>query len=111
MRVLLLPTATVITQSTRMGEKQGSLVTITSRSGVRNKLSVTTEMSTTKCNVSLEVEQRREIRGEKRGVVVNDNGKGAVPESVTIGLLICVNGSVENGSSEEQNKLMDAEIM
>lgn len=111
MRVLLLPTATVTTQSTRMGEKQGSPVTITSRSGARNKLSVTTEMSTTKCNVGLEVGQRREIRGEKRGVVVNNNGKGAVPKSVTIRLLMCVNGSVEKGSSEQQNKLMDAEIM
>lgn len=30
---------------------------------------------------------------------------------MTIGLLLCVNGSVEKGSSEQQNKLMDAEIM
>lgn len=112
MRVLLLPTATAITQSTRMGEKQGSPVTITSRSGVWNKLSVTTEMSTTKCNVSLEVEQRREIRGEKKGSGSERQWKGGCPRvCVTIGLLMCVNGSVEKGSSEQQNKLMDAEIM
>lgn len=33
------------------------------------------EMSATKCHVSLEVEQRRKVR-EKRGVVVNENGRG-----------------------------------
>lgn len=73
-----------------MGEKQGSLVTITSRSGEWNKLSVTTEMSTTKCNVSLEVEQRREIRGEKKGSGSEQQWRGGCPRvCVTIGLLMC----------------------
>lgn len=108
------PTARVRTEhETRPGEKQGSPVNLASRSGVLDKLSVTAEMSTTKCS-DADLEVRSGGRKQREGTSANKNvrRKGRLDLCVCVcvatGLLLCVNGSVEKGGFEQQNKLMEA---
>lgn len=93
---------------------RGSPVNLASRSGVPDKLSVTAEMSTTKCSDPvLEMGWGSIKRGERTSVNKNGRGErktsGPVSVSVTTGLLLYVNGSVEKGGFEQQNKLMEAQ--
>lgn len=90
----------------RMAHAAMMPVNLASRSGVLDKLSVTDEMSTTK-HIDAVLEVGWGGVGEyyvRSGVAESECARLCV----ATGLLLCVNGSVENGGFEQQNKLMEA---
>lgn len=89
----------------RPTEEPGSPVNLACRSGVLDKLSVTAEMSTTAHS-----DEGSEVGSSKGrdGGGWRENGEW-ICGCVSTGLLLFVNGSVEKGGFERQNKLMEGE--